>query len=242
MKAVLISDLHLEENRPDITQAFVHFCEKLPEDVTHFFILGDLFEVWIGDDYETDFIKYIKKLLKSVSSRIEHCFFQHGNRDFLIGEQFSQETGFQILEEQYSFRYQEINYLLMHGDSLCTLDTEYMQARLLLRSQGFQQNVLSRSVEERLALAQQMRATSMNANSEKSMDIMDVTPEEVIKVMEARNAVVFIHGHTHRPNIHELNLHQNHKAKRIVMSDWEKDIQFATIDENGVELRTFAKT
>ncbi len=241
MKAVLISDLHLEENRPDITQAFEKFCEHHLEGITHFFILGDLFEVWIGDDYETDFIKHIKNVLKKISAQIDECYFQHGNRDFLMGKQFAQETGFQLLDDQYTFSLNGQNYLLMHGDSLCTLDTEYMQARMLLRSEGFKENVLGRSIEDRLLLAQQLRNTSKDANSDKSMEIMDVTPEEVVKLMEATKTDIFIHGHTHRPQVHTLHLSHNANAKRFVMSDWEKDVQYVTLNNKGTELLTFSK-
>jgi UDP-2,3-diacylglucosamine hydrolase len=239
MKAVIISDLHLEESRGDIAEAFFSFCQKKLNDVDHFFILGDFFEVWIGDDYEDEFITSIKNQLKEISSKVKNCFFQHGNRDFLIGEKFCKEVGFKLLPEHYNFNYLGKDYLLIHGDSLCTKDVEYMQARLLLRSEQFKNDVLGKSIEERKALARQLRMASMDASSGKSMEIMDVTPEEVVKLMEVGKVDVLIHGHTHRPARHKIQLSEGKQVERIVTSDWEKEIQYVEISEQGPVLITF---
>ena len=255
MKSILISDLHLEESRPDITEAFFSFCkerllnEKASEndnadfesETEAFYILGDFFEVWIGDDYETPFIRSVKKLLKEISAKVKHCYFQHGNRDFLIGETFAKETGFKILDEEHLIDISGQNILLMHGDSLCTMDTEYMQARQLLRSEFFQKEVLGKSVEERLALAEQLRGASKEANSGKSMEIMDVTPEEVVKTLEQHKADILIHGHTHRPAMHDVATAHNPSAKRIVMSDWEDNVRYIEMSESNIELLTYHK-
>ncbi len=246
MKSILISDLHLEESRSDISAAFFAFCEQhllndKIQDVEAFYILGDFFEVWIGDDYETPFIASIKNVLKKVSAKISQCYFQHGNRDFLISERFCAETGFKLLAEEHTFSYAGKQILLMHGDSLCTLDTEYMQARQLLRSEFFQKEVLSKSVEERLKLAAQLRSASKHANAGKTMNIMDVTPQEVINIMEKHQSDILIHGHTHRPALHDVKTAHNAQAKRIVMSDWETHIRYIEISEFNIELLTFYK-
>jgi UDP-2,3-diacylglucosamine hydrolase len=237
MKALFISDLHLEESRADISEAFFSFVQNKIKDIDEFYILGDFFEVWIGDDFQSPFVDSIKNELKAISSRVTKCYFQHGNRDFLVGQQFAQETGFQILDEIHSFTHNEQNIIVMHGDSLCTLDTEYMNARQILRSDLFIQDVMSKSIEERLVLAEQLRAASIDANSGKQMEIMDVTPEEVVSVMEHYKADILIHGHTHRPKVHEVATQHNPQAKRIVMSDWESTIQYIELsDENGAQL------
>ncbi len=241
MKAILISDLHLDEERPDITQAFKKFLNEqvLDKELDSFYILGDLFELWIGDDYQHPYLLEIKTLLKKASDQIEHCYFQHGNRDFLVGELFEQETGFQVLDETHCFELPQGKVMLMHGDSLCTLDTEYMQARTFLRSEPFIKEMMAKSVEERLQIAAQLRGASKDANSNKNMDIMDVTPEEVVNLMEAEQIDFLIHGHTHRPNTHKLDLAHNSQAERIVMSDWEGLIRYTEISESGPELKSF---
>lgn len=239
MKAILISDLHLEESRPDITEAFFSFVDEKVKNIDQFYILGDFFEAWIGDDFESPLILSIKNLLKTISARVPECFFQQGNRDFLIGKRFAEETGFKLLGDIHPITHPALKIIAMHGDSLCTLDTEYMNIRQFLRSDLFINDVMSKTIEERLVLAKQMRDASKNANSNKAMDIMDVTPEEVISVMEAHQADILIHGHTHRPHVHSVATQHNKNAQRIVMSDWESTIQYVQIDEQGAKLLSF---
>jgi len=244
MKAIFISDLHLDESRADISAAFKQFLQKkvLNQEVDQFYILGDLFEVWIGDDFSTPFIDDIKQDLKRVSEQVPECFFQHGNRDFLVGDGFAEETGFNILKEVHHFDLGEQSILLMHGDSLCTLDTEYMKVREFLRSNLFIQDVLSKTVEERLILAEQLRGASKDANAEKDIQIMDVTLSEVVACMEQYSADVLIHGHTHRPSVHQLSTQHQKHAQRIVMSDWEKTVQYVEINQQSIELKSFSPT
>jgi len=242
MKALFISDLHLEESRTDISDTFFAFVkEKILalDDIEQFYILGDFFEVWIGDDFKNPFVDSIKNCLKEISQKIPQCFFQHGNRDFLIGEQFAKDTGFNILGDVATVPHPALNIIVMHGDSLCTLDTKYLQMRSFLRSELFIKDVMSKSIEDRLALAKQMRAASKDANSGKAMDIMDVTPEEVIKIMEEYHADILIHGHTHRPKVHSVATAHNKSAQRMVMSDWENKIQYVELDLQGARLLSF---
>jgi len=239
MKTIFISDLHLEENRKDITDKFFAFADEKLKDIDQFYILGDFFEVWIGDDFQNPFVTSIKSALKKISTQVPECFFQHGNRDFLIGQQFANETGFQILGDIHTVPHQTLNIIAMHGDSLCTLDTEYIKIRQFLRSDRFIKDAMSKSIEDRLALAKQMRDASKDANSSKEMEIMDVTPEEVVSVMEAQQADILIHGHTHRPKIHKVQTKHNSNTQRIVMSDWENTIQYVELDEQEAKLITF---
>lgn len=231
----------MEESRPDITQAFFNFVDQKVKDLDQFYILGDFFEVWIGDDFQDPFIESVKDCLKDISRRVPECFFQHGNRDFLIGQEFSEQTGFQLLPDIHPIPHPQLTVIAMHGDSLCTLDTEYLEVRKFLRSELFIQDAMSKSIEERLVLAQQMRAASTDANSGKTMEIMDVSPEEVIRVMEQYQADLLIHGHTHRPQVHALETAHNQQAQRMVMSDWESTIQYIEMDEQGARLLNFEK-
>jgi len=238
MSALFISDLHLEAERPDISEAFLRFMREKASGCEQLYILGDLFELWIGDDFTNNFVDSIKAAMKTLSDSGTQCFLMHGNRDFLIGKTFSEQTGFTLLSDPYVLDYQNQRYLLMHGDLLCTADTEYMQLRQLFRSPPFQQNFLEKNLEERLAIGKKMRATSSEAASYKNAGIMDVTEAEVIKYMEQYQASTLIHGHTHRPMAHEVTL-EKHSGKRIVLSDWDQKVQYVEIDEQGCHLKFF---
>ena len=218
-----ISDLHLEESRPDITGAFLHFMDSIEESASQLYILGDLFESWIGDDENTPLQAQIKKRLKQFSNSGKALFFMHGNRDFLIGEQFSKETGATILPDPSIIRLGKQDVLLMHGDSLCTADKGYIKFRAMIRNPDFLDTFLKRPLEERHTTARQLREMSQASNQHKNMEIMDVTIEEVVREMAAHKVNIMIHGHTHRPMIHDLHV-GGLPAKRYVLGDWDKKI------------------
>jgi UDP-2,3-diacylglucosamine hydrolase len=232
----LISDLHLEENRPDITGAFFSFLDQIESQASRLYILGDFFESWIGDDENTPLQQEVKARLTQLSERGIQLYFMHGNRDFLVSEGFEQETGAKILPDPSVVELAGQKVLLMHGDSLCTKDTSYMKFRAMIRNPAFLKTFLARPIEDRITTARQLREMSQANNSEKSMEIMDVTPEEVSKEMLAHDVKVMIHGHTHRPMIHKLVLN-NEPAQRIVLGDWDQKIWFITASENsGIQL------
>ncbi len=232
---IFISDLHLDEQRPDITQAFVHFINNKAASAERFFILGDLFEVWLGDDHASDFNKLIKDTLAGLTMP---CYIMHGNRDFLISVDFCRETGFELLPDPTNTILFDKPCLLMHGDSLCTGDQQYMEVRRLLRNPDTQRDLLSQSLEERAAFANRARSKSRQHTRETAMDIMDVTPDEVTRVMQEHDVKLLIHGHTHRPCIHDVNS-EEYKGTRIVLGDWDKKGWYLELDQTSYSLNSF---
>ncbi len=241
MSDLFISDLHLDENRRDITESFLSFLENIVPRATRLFILGDFFEVWLGDDHETDFNREIIAALASVGIP---KYIMHGNRDFLLGERFCQQTGLVLLADPTVINVGDRPVLLMHGDSLCTLDKEYMAVRNMLRNVDVQKDLLSKSIEERSVIAKSARKESQANNREKAEDIMDVTTDEVSRVMQENGVNLLIHGHTHRPAIHDLDI-DGKFSQRIVLGDWDqkgwylilegRDQNLVSFDINGIE-------
>lgn len=231
----LISDLHLEESRPDITEAFYVFLDQIRDHAKTLYILGDFFESWVGDDENTPLQASVKKSLKEFTALGIKTFFMAGNRDFLIGETFSKDTGVTVLDEPSIVEINGQKVLLIHGDSLCTRDVAYMKLRAMIRAPGFVKTFLARPLQDRLTTARQLREMSQASNQGKDNEIMDVTPEEVVKIMEEYKVQTLIHGHTHRPNTHTLNVNSA-PAKRIVLGDWDSHIWFVKADGQSIEL------
>lgn len=218
---LFISDLHLEEARPDITEAFIAFMHQRAPKADALYILGDFFEAWVGDDENTPLQQQIKTELKRYVDLGKALYIQHGNRDFLIGERFCSETGAQLLDEEHLIEFDGQPYLLMHGDSLCTKDLSYQKLKQTLRNPAFMQVFLARPLEDRITTARQLRQMSQASGQTKEAEIMDVTPEEVVRKLESHECTQLIHGHTHRPTIHDLETKQG-PAKRYVLGDWDK--------------------
>jgi UDP-2,3-diacylglucosamine hydrolase len=229
MNTYFISDLHLEESRPDITDAFLAFMDAIQDKAKTLYILGDFFESWIGDDENTALQLSIKTRLKRFTESGAALFFMHGNRDFLIRDVFAKETGCIILEDPSLVDLAGEQVLLMHGDSLCTADTGYMKFRATIRNPAFLEPFLKRPIEERKITAQQLRAMSQANNQGKSMEIMDVTQDEVTQEMDKHKVATLIHGHTHRPQIEQR---ANNKV-RIVLGDWDKDVWYLKVNDQG---------
>jgi len=232
MKRIFISDLHLDANRKDLTLAFKQFLSGKCQTIDELYILGDFFELWLGDDDQSPLINEVIEALSSLPCDL---FIMHGNRDFLIGEAFCNFAGAKLLPDPYPIILGDQPALLMHGDSLCTRDEEYMKARNLLRSDAFQQDFLAKKVPERKIIAEQIRGKSQKVSREKAEDIMDVTPEEVIKVMNRTNTSILVHGHTHRPEVHEVALHFR-TGTRYVLGDWHTSMQFLRANGSVLEL------
>lgn len=223
MTTLFISDLHLEETRPDITGAFLRFLDQKTSGIERLYILGDFFEAWIGDDERTPLQETIAGALKAVSDRGVEIFLMHGNRDFLIGEEFCERAGATLLDDPTVVDLYGTPTLLMHGDSLCTADEEYQKFRANMRNPQMQKMMLARPLEDRQKMARQLRDMSMAKNQGKAEDIMDVTPEEVVREMETHGVQQMIHGHTHRPAIHDLQAN-GQPATRIVLGDWDENV------------------
>ena len=234
MKPRFISDIHLSEDTPHLTNAFKTFLNESRETCTHLFILGDLFEIWVGDDDDDPFNQEIKKVLADFTSNGPKTFFMHGNRDFLIGEAFAKEVGISILPDPYTLDINGFRTILSHGDFLCTDDTDYIEFRNKVRSKEWQKDFLSKGIDERNEIANSLRSDSREATSEKSLEITDANPEAINDFIQKNQPDIFIHGHTHRPKIHQDDL-----FKRVVLGDWDKSGWCLSITENNLDLKEF---
>ncbi|WP_251978243.1 UDP-2,3-diacylglucosamine diphosphatase [Salinicola avicenniae] len=219
---LLIADLHLQPDQPEIAKGFIDYLRGPAREASSLTILGDLFEAWIGDDYRGDFEQKIIAELRACHEAGTRLAFMHGNRDFLIGESFAADSGCALLDDPTVVELAGQRVLLMHGDSLCTRDEAYMAFRQQSRNPAWQAQILAMPVEERLALAKQLRQQSGEANSNKAEDIMDVTPSAVVEAMRTHGVAVMIHGHTHRPAVHKLDI-DGQAATRYVLGDWRPD-------------------
>lgn len=223
MTTLFISDLHLEESRPDITGAFLGFLKTHAMGVEQLYILGDFFEAWIGDDERTPLQEQVAAALREVRDSGTEIFLMHGNRDFLIGNDYCERAGATLLDDPTVVDLYGTPALLMHGDSLCTADVEYQKFRANMRNPQMQKMMLARPLADRQQMARQLRQMSMAKNQGKAEDIMDVTPEEVVKELEHHGVQLMIHGHTHRPAIHDLEAN-GEPARRIVLGDWDTHV------------------
>ena len=236
---LLISDLHLEEERPDITRAFLHFLQTRARGAEALYILGDFFEAWIGDDGMSPFQHSIARALRELSDAGTRIFLMHGNRDFLIGRAFCREAGCTLLKEPSIVQFNGEPVLLMHGDSLCTLDVGYMKLRRLLRNPLSLFILRNLPLSTRHKLARKLRSESRAQTRMKASDIIDVTPDEVPRVMAEHGVRTLIHGHTHRPAVHELQVN-GQPAQRIVLGDWDRQGWALQVDESGFHQAPFA--
>jgi UDP-2,3-diacylglucosamine hydrolase len=218
---LFISDLHLSEQRPEIIQLFLHFLQQTAPQAENLYILGDFFEMWLGDDDDTQLATTVIHALNALSRTGTHIFIMHGNRDFLLGEQFMRACQATLLTDPFKIDLYGTPTLLMHGDTLCSEDMQYQAFRQQVRDPQYQQAFLAKPLAERHAIAQQLRAMSKEQTSIKAESIMDVTPAEVTRVMQEYNITQLIHGHTHRPRIHLLELPNHQIGKRIVLGAWE---------------------
>ena len=215
---VFISDLHLDPRRPAITALFLDFLTGLASGES-LFILGDLFEAWIGDDEDDPHYQHILQHLRSTTERGVAIAVMHGNRDFLLGEGFARATGCALLKDPTRIELAGEPVLLMHGDTLCIDDQEYQQFRALVRNPDWQAEFLAKPLLERRQIAAHLRETSRQRTGEKDMNIMDVNSRAVADAMQAHGVRRLIHGHTHRPAIHDFDL-DGHSVQRIVLGDW----------------------
>ena len=236
---LLISDLHLEEERPDITRAFLHFLDTRARQAEALYILGDFFEVWIGDDAMTPFQRSIAQALRRLADSGTRIYLMHGNRDFLLGKAFCREAGCTLLGDPHTVELAGEKVLLMHGDSLCTLDIGYQKMRRLLRNPLSLFILRNLPLDTRHRLARKLRSESRSQTRMKANDIVDVTPDEVQRVMARYGVKTLIHGHTHRPDVHALQV-DGQPAKRIVLGDWDKQGWALQVDENGFNQNAFA--
>ena len=238
MTTLFISDLHLDGTRPDITSQFLDFLQLEAAAAERLYILGDLFEAWIGDDDPDADKRRVRDALRVLTQRGIPCFLMHGNRDFLIGSQFAADTGVQLIDDGTVVDLYGRKVLLMHGDTLCTDDHAYRRLRRIVRNPVVQWIMRRLSLSQRLRLAAKMRASSkarIESVSRSTPYIMDVNNQAVVDTLRRYHVDCMIHGHTHRPAIHDVEVDGKH-ATRIVLGDWYDQGSVLRWDEKGYEL------
>lgn len=232
MTTAFISDLHLDANRPQITALFRAFLEGEARQLDALYILGDLFEAWIGDDDTNPHYQQVKGALASLTATGVPTYFMRGNRDFLIGKAFSHDTGVTILDDPTVVNLYGTRSLLSHGDLLCTDDVDYQIFRKTVHDPAWQHAFLSKPLQARREFAEQARTESRKQQHGKSMAIMDVNQDAVESMLLQYGVRRLIHGHTHRPDTHRFNL-SNETHTRIVLGDWYEQGSVLRCDDNG---------
>ncbi|MEH6648442.1 MAG: UDP-2,3-diacylglucosamine diphosphatase [Motiliproteus sp.] len=217
MTTLFISDLHLQIERPHISRAFFDFLNQQAQGAEALYILGDFFNVWLGDDNHTSLSDEVAQRLKQLSQQGTKIYLMHGNRDFLIGHSYCHQAGATLLDDPTVIELYGTPVLLMHGDSLCLQDISYQRYRKIIRSRFISalQHIIPLSL--RLRIAGSIQGKSKKAKIYKSAQIMDVTPDEVNRQFQQHSLTSMVHGHTHRPAIH-----QDQQQQRIVLGDWEQ--------------------
>jgi len=230
---LFISDLHLAPDTPVANDALLYFLQRTAPAAKALYVLGDLFEYWIGDDaLEHPFARGITEAFRKLSDAGVRVYFMHGNRDFLIGSRFARESGMKILEDPTVVNLYGRPTLLMHGDTLCSDDVEYQKFRAMVRNPAWQRAFLAKPLAERAGVAQDVRGQSEQAKQRKDMAIMDVTPATVEEVLRRHAYPQLIHGHTHRPARHE-HIVDGRLCERWVLADWYDQGSYLICDAAG---------
>lgn len=238
MTTLFISDLHLCEQRADLTATFLAFLRQQAAAAEALYILGDLFEFWIGDDENSPLQQQIAAALAELQERGTALYYIHGNRDFMIGKAFARAAHLQLLPAEYALTLNGRRTLLLHGDQLCTLDEKYQRFRRITSWRWLRWIFLRLPLSERMKIAGKMR----QGKKGKSLMLMDVTAEAVEQLMRQHQASLMIHGHTHKPARHALNFEipqadgTTWAAERIVLGDWDRLFTYLRVDERGFEL------
>ena len=236
-----IADLHLSQSRPDISACFLRFLKNEAIHAEKLYILGDLFEAWVGDDDDSAYLKTICRGLNTLAGYGTKIYYIHGNRDFLLGKRFAKQASMTLLPEIDLIDLYGQEAVIMHGDTLCTEDVDYQAFRKKSRTWWWQRAIKSLPLFVRKKIAADYRKKSTEATALKPQDIMDVTPSEVVNCLEQYHSQLLIHGHTHRPNVHELTAN-NKPAKRIVLGDWYEQGAWLKVSPDGIELLTQSLT
>jgi len=240
MSRLFVSDVHLDAGTPDAVEQFLQFLRTHAASAEALYILGDLFEVWVGDD-ETDSDKQtICAALRSLTTSGVACFVIHGNRDFLLGRGFCDATGCRLLSDPVVAEFDGERVLLTHGDALCTDDHSYQELRSIVRTAPWQRRFLALPLADRELLANQARAGSRKHTARTIPTIMDVNPEAVGKAYRATGVRRIIHGHTHRPDIHNLTV-DGIPVQRIVLGAWYEQGSYLICERGDYELRELAR-
>ncbi len=240
MTTLFISDLHLQADRPEIGRQFLSFLDDEARQAQALYILGDLFETWVGDDDPDPHYATVKKALQSVVDGGVPVFFMHGNRDFLIGDGFARETGIQLLPDPYRLDLYGEDVLISHGDALCTDDVKYQEFRRISRDPAWQAMMLQKPLAERQAIASQARAESAAHGAAIAAEISDVNQDAVVELLREHDIRTLLHGHTHRPAVHRFEV-DGEPCMRIVLGDWFEQGTVVRWDETGPNLRVLER-
>ena len=244
MTSLFVSDLHLDASRPQVTVLFMEFLRTEAAHAEALYILGDLFEAWVGDDMAGEPADAVRAALKALAVAGVPVFVMRGNRDFLLGPRFADATGVQLLPDPAVILLNGSPTLLMHGDLLCTDDLAYQAFRQQVRSPAWQEKFLAQPLAARLSFAVQARAASREHQQGMQVDgtletIADVTASAVRQILEGYGVTRLIHGHTHRPAIHSLDLNGG-RGQRMVLGDWYTQGSVLRASADGFELATLA--
>jgi UDP-2,3-diacylglucosamine hydrolase len=237
---LFISDLHLSDERPEITALFSHFLRNDAVKARALYILGDLFEVWLGDDAVLPAYQPILEDIRALTRGGLPVYVMHGNRDFLIGEGFVRQTGCHLLPDPTVIDLDGTPTLLMHGDTLCIDDVEYQRFRAQVRDPDAQRQFLALPLEQRIAVARQYRQESRERSRHKSEEIMDVNQDAVMEILRRHQVYQLIHGHTHRPAVHDFTL-DHHAVRRIVLGDWYEQASILKCARGDCRLESVTK-
>ena len=244
MTTLFVSDLHLCASRPQVTNLFLEFLRAEAINAEALYILGDLFEAWVGDDMLGDTADAVRAGLRALTQAGVPVFVMRGNRDFLLGPRFAEDAGVKLLADPALILLHGEPTLLMHGDLLCSDDLDYQTFRQQVRAPHWQENFLAQSLDERIAFADRARAASRQ-HQDGMKDggtleiIADVSASTVAQTLERYGVTRLIHGHTHRPAIHSLNI-GGHSAQRIVLGDWYTQGSVLRVSSDGFELAALA--
>lgn len=236
MTTLFISDLHLDDSRPDIAAALLSLLSGEARAAQALYILGDLFEAWIGDDDDTALARVVAEGLNALHAAAVPIYFMHGNRDFLLANHYAQRAGMRLLAEAEVIDLYGTPTLLLHGDTLCTADSGYLKFREQVRQPTWQASFLAQSLDARRVFAANARAQSRLHTKSAAAEIMDVTPAAVVAAFRDHGVTRMIHGHTHRPAIHPPIDVDGSARQRIVLGDWHRHGSVLRVDATGMEL------
>ncbi|BBL74051.1 UDP-2,3-diacylglucosamine diphosphatase [Methylomagnum ishizawai] len=231
-ETLFVSDLHLSAARPDTARRFLRFLDAQAQGAERLYILGDLFDAYLGDDDDSRPNREVKAGLKRLVESGTEVFFQHGNRDFLLGQRFAEETGVRLLGDYAVIDLYGAPTLLTHGDLLCTDDVQYQTARARIRTEAWKRDALGKPLWLRRLYARWYRFKSGLDKSGKTYEIMDVNGQTVAEALRGAGVARLIHGHTHRPQVHELNIEGNN-CQRFVLPEWNGEEWALCFDAAG---------
>jgi UDP-2,3-diacylglucosamine hydrolase len=240
LTTLFLSDLHLDPERPAITTLFLDFLQREARYAEALYILGDLFEAWVGDDDDSDLASQVGSALRAIRDAGVPIGFIRGNRDFLLGQDYADRAGLTLLPDPCVVMLQGEPTLLLHGDILCTDDHAYLAFRRQVRDPGWQRTFLAQPLPQRQAFAKQARVASQAAQQSRPLDIGDAAGDAVEEMLRRFGVDRMIHGHTHRPHVHDLRV-DGRACQRIVLGDWYEQGSVLRVDgSEGYRLSSLA--